>query len=75
MEALLARKDILLASSSLGGEWRQTDISVPAVLCGGRMPAIETALTQLPGLRQRKARREATTTPGATGRPAPEGAR
>ena len=50
--APLTREELLLASRSLEGDLRQTDISVPAIHCGSCMQAIEAALMRLPGVRQ-----------------------
>src|SRR5262249_55648836 len=45
-----ADRDILLASRSVGGDVRQTDLSVPTIHCGGCIRTIERTLGGLPGV-------------------------
>ena len=43
-------EEMRLASRSLGGGLRQTDVSVPDIRCGGCMRTIENALGALAGV-------------------------
>ena len=46
----LTADEIRLASRSVGGGARQTDLSVPGIHCGGCIATIEKALSALPGV-------------------------
>src|SRR5262249_35486674 len=58
-----ADRDVLLASRLVGGDVRQTDLSVPTIHCGGCMRTIERTLGGLPGVEQ--ARVNLSTKPGS----------
>jgi Cu2+-exporting ATPase len=47
-----ADKEVLLASRVVGENLRQSDLSVPAIHCGGCIQKIERALGELPGVEQ-----------------------
>jgi Cu2+-exporting ATPase len=45
-----ANDELLLASRDIGGGIRQSDLSIPAIHCGGCIQTIENALDALPGV-------------------------